>query len=147
VIVVAGLLLAAACGGDSSSSSNGGAKTASSGPSVQIEDVKPGSGAQARKGDLVRVHYVAWLYDASQPGRRGRRIDSTRARNAPAAFRLGAGELIVGGEEGVLGMKVGATRILTIPPELAYGSRGAGALIPPDATLIFEVELLEIRSS
>jgi len=112
---------------------------------LQSQDVTPGTGAEATKGKVVRVHYTGWLYDASASGNRGRKFDSSKDRNDPFEFPLGAGEVITGWDEGVAGMKVGGTRILTIPPAMGYGSTGAGDDIPPNATLVFEVELLDVR--
>jgi FKBP-type peptidyl-prolyl cis-trans isomerase FkpA len=109
---------------------------------LQYDDTNPGQGAEARAGRSVRVHYTGWLHDASQPNGRGRKFDSSKDRNDPFEFMLGAGEVIRGWDEGVQGMKVGGTRVLTIPPQLGYGARGAGGVIPPNATLVFEVELL-----
>ena len=112
---------------------------------LQIQDVTPGTGAEARKGQTVRVHYTGWLYDAGKPDKRGGKFDSSKDSNEPFEFRLGAGEVIRGWDEGVAGMKVGGTRMLTIPPAMGYGARGAGGVIPPNATLLFEVELLDVR--
>lgn len=109
---------------------------------LQYEDTTPGTGKDATAGRAVRVHYTGWLQDASQPNGRGRKFDSSKDRNDPFEFRLGAGEVIRGWDEGVQGMKEGGTRVLVIPPELGYGARGAGGVIPPNATLVFEVELL-----
>jgi FKBP-type peptidyl-prolyl cis-trans isomerase len=91
------------------------------------------------------VHYTGWLYDAKKPDKRGNKFDSSKDRNEPFEFPLGNGDVIRGWDEGVAGMKVGGTRVLTIPPALAYGARGAGGVIPPNATLVFEVELLDVR--
>jgi FKBP-type peptidyl-prolyl cis-trans isomerase FkpA len=109
---------------------------------LQIEDTVPGTGATARPGNQVTVHYTGWLLDAAAPHGRGRKFDSSKDRNDPFQFALGAGQVIRGWDEGVQGMQVGGTRVLTIPPALGYGARGAGAVIPPNATLVFEVELL-----
>jgi FKBP-type peptidyl-prolyl cis-trans isomerase FkpA len=111
---------------------------------LQQTDVKPGTGAEARPGMTVRVHYTGWLYDAAAPEKRGREFDSSK-NSSPFDFRLGAGEVIEGWDKGVAGMKVGGTRMLTIPPAMGYGSRGAGGVIPPNATLLFEVELLDVK--
>ncbi len=108
-------------------------------------DTLAGSGAEATAGQNVVVHYTGWLYDASKADRKGTKFDSSKDRNEPFEFSLGAGEVIRGWDEGVQGMKVGGTRVLTIPPDMGYGARGAGGVIPPNATLLFEVELLEVK--
>ncbi len=102
-----------------------------------IEDLETGSGDTAEKGCMVSVHYTGWLTD-------GTKFDSSKDRNDPFDFPLGAGHVIRGWDEGVQGMKAGGKRRLTIPPALGYGARGAGGVIPPNATLVFEVELLEV---
>jgi len=112
---------------------------------LQKEDVKVGQGEEARAGRVVRVHYTGWLYDASQANKRGQKFDSSKDSGQPFDFTLGARDVIPGWDEGVAGMKVGGTRILTIPPDMGYGARGAGGVIPPNATLVFEVELLEVK--
>ena len=111
---------------------------------LQKIDVKQGTGIEASTGKSVVVHYTGWLYDTSKPDSHGAKFDSSRDRGEPFGFVLGAGRVIKGWDEGVEGMKVGGTRKLTIPPTLAYGKRGAGGVIPPDATLVFEVELLSV---
>src|SRR3989338_7134668 len=105
---------------------------------LMIEEIKVGEGAEAKNGDTVRVHYTGWLTD-------GTKFDSSVDRGEPFEFNLGAGEVIKGWDQGVAGMKVGGKRKLTIPPDLGYGDRGAGAVIPPGATLVFDVELLGIN--
>lgn len=107
---------------------------------LEYEDTVVGDGAEATAGQTVRVHYTGWLYDNGQAGRK---FDSSKDRNDPFEFPLGGGMVIRGWDEGVRGMKVGGTRRLVIPPQLGYGTRGAGGVIPPNATLLFEVELLE----
>lgn len=108
---------------------------------LQYEDITVGSGDEAAAGNYVSVHYTGWLYEN---GVKGAKFDSSKDRNDPFAFPLGAGHVIRGWDEGVQGMKVGGTRILVIPAELGYGARGAGGVIPPNATLMFEVELLGV---
>jgi FKBP-type peptidyl-prolyl cis-trans isomerase FkpA len=106
-----------------------------------INDVVVGTGETAAAGQQVSVHYTGWLLFG---GEKGKKFDSSKDRGDPFGFGLGAGQVIKGWDEGVQGMKVGGTRTLTIPPELGYGARGAGGVIPPNATLIFEVELLGV---
>jgi len=108
---------------------------------LQYEDTVVGDGALAQAGRYVQVHYTGWLY---LDGQVGRKFDSSKDRGQPFAFPLGAGHVIRGWDEGVQGMAVGGTRRLVIPPELGYGARGAGGVIPPNATLLFEVELLAV---
>jgi FKBP-type peptidyl-prolyl cis-trans isomerase len=107
-------------------------------------DTNVGSGAEAVAGRRVTVHYTGWLFDTARPENKGRKFDSSRDRNEPFTFRLGGGEVIEGWDRGVAGMKVGGRRVLTIPPDMGYGSRGAGGVIPPNATLLFDVELLDV---
>jgi len=112
---------------------------------LQKIDVKQGTGAEATPGKSVVVHYTGWLYDTSQPDSHGAKFDSSRDRNDPFRFPLGGGQVIKGWDEGVAGMKVGGQRTLVIPPQMGYGARGAGGVIPPNATLIFDVELLDVK--
>ena len=105
---------------------------------LEIQEVRAGEGVEARTGSIVEVHYTGWLLDGTQ-------FDSSRERGKPYAFRLGLGAVIQGWDEGIAGMKPGGIRKLRIPPELAYGARGASDAIPPDATLLFEVELVALR--
>jgi FKBP-type peptidyl-prolyl cis-trans isomerase len=112
----------------------GGGKTAV----LKYQDLKEGTGAEAKKGNEVTVHYTGWLTN-------GTKFDSSRDRNEPFTFKLGEGRVIKGWDAGVAGMRVRGKRKLTIPPELGYGDRGAGRVIPPGATLVFEVELLNVR--
>jgi FKBP-type peptidyl-prolyl cis-trans isomerase len=166
VMVCAGLPGAtAACGGDKSAGtgvsgtadSSAGATAAGAGQipngdngvsnitSLQTTDAKVGAGAEAASGRTVSVHYTGWLYSASAADHHGTKFDSSRDRNEPFEFRLGGGQVIRGWDQGVAGMKVGGQRTLVIPPELGYGSRGAAGVIPPNATLVFDVELLGVR--
>ena len=116
-------------------------------PAVLVTDVVAGIGDQALPGMVVIVHYTGWLYDPAATEHRGRKFDSSRDRGQPFSFHLGAGRVIRGWEQGIPGMKVGGTRRLVIPPGLAYGPRGAGdGVIPPNATLLFEVELLAVET-
>ncbi len=105
---------------------------------MQIEELTVGTGATAQQGQLAVVHYTGWLTD-------GTKFDSSKDRNDPFSFALGGGMVIKGWDEGVVGMKVGGKRKLTIPPQMGYGARGAGGVIPPNATLVFEVELLDLK--
>lgn len=114
-------------------------KTASG---LRYRDDKVGSGAKAEKGKTVVVHYTGWLDEGGKPGKK---FDSSRDRNEPFDFPLGMGRVIAGWDEGVAGMAIGGRRTLIIPSELGYGARGAGNVIPPNATLIFDVELLEVK--
>lgn len=111
---------------------------------MQIIDHKAGDGAEAVSGQMVTVHYTGWLFDANAAENKGRKFDSSRDRNDPFVFPLGAGRVIQGWDHGVAGMKVGGQRTLIIPPEMGYGARGAGGVIPPGATLVFDVELLGV---
>ena len=108
---------------------------------LKYEDTVEGSGDAAQAGRSVCVHYTGWLYN---DGTKGAKFDSSKDRGDPFEFALGAGMVIRGWDEGVQGMKVGGTRLLVIPSELGYGARGAGGVIPPNATLMFEVELLSV---
>ncbi len=107
-------------------------------------DTKIGTGAEAMPGQHIQVHYTGWLFDESAPENKGAKFDSSRDRGQPFEFQLGVGQVIGGWDQGFAGMKVGGERTLIIPPELGYGARGAGGVIPPNATLIFEVALLGV---
>ena len=131
--------LAAACsqaGASGGGDAAGTEVTTASG--LKYTDVKVGGGTEATAGKTVDVHYTGWLLD-------GKKFDSSKDRGQPFSFALGGGQVIRGWDEGVAGMKIGGTRILMIPPDLGYGARGAGGVIPPNATLKFEVELLGVR--
>jgi FKBP-type peptidyl-prolyl cis-trans isomerase len=112
---------------------------------LQIIDVKVGTGADASTAKNVSVHYTGWLHAPDAVDLKGAKFDSSRDRREPFTFRLGAGQVIRGWDDGVLGMRVGGQRTLIIPPHLGYGARGAGGVIPPNATLVFDVELLDVK--
>lgn len=135
------VIFGVACGGSGStpSKSNSGSNPMVTTPSgLQIKDLIVGTGERARNGAIAVVHYTGWLED-------GTKFDSSLDRGVPFEFPIGQGRVIRGWDEGVATMNVGGKRELIIPPELAYGDRGAGGVIPPGATLRFEVELIEIR--
>ncbi len=112
---------------------------------TEITDTKVGEGDTAQAGQSVSVHYTGWLFDKSAPENKGTKFDSSRDRDEPFDFPLGGGQVIQGWDIGVQGMSVGGQRTLVIPPEMGYGRRGAGGVIPPNATLIFDVELLDVQ--
>ena len=132
-------------------SDSGGTADAVPAPSVLapgdpfMTDIKTGTGPAIKSGQTAVVHYTGWLYDEKAPEKKGRKFDSSRDRNQPFDFELGAGMVIQGWDEGVEGMQVGGQRRLVIPPEKGYGSQGAGGVIPPNATLVFDVELVGIE--
>jgi len=130
-ILLCGVLTS--CGGDNM------------GHQLMKQDAKAGTGAEAAPGRQVQVHYTGWLYDEGTADHKGRKFDSSRDSNEPFSFRLGAGQVISGWDQGVAGMRVGGQRTLTIPPDLGYGAQGAGGVIPPNATLVFDVELLDVK--
>lgn len=147
IMLAAALVLAAGCTKKEQPAQTGTeAQTSQAQPEVKaeavtdlkIEELKAGTGAEAVAGKNVKVHYTGWLTD-------GKKFDSSVDRGTPFTFSLGAGQVIQGWDKGVAGMKVGGKRKLTIPPSLGYGERGAGGVIPPNATLVFEVELLGIE--
>lgn len=131
-------LLLAACGGPPPYTGGDVAE-------LQRIDITVGEGRPAASGDEVSVHYTGWLYDESAPDRRGTKFDSSLDRGQPFVFPLGAGRVIRGWDEGVAGMRPGGKRELHIPAFLGYGAKGAGGVIPPGASLVFEVELLDVR--
>lgn len=112
---------------------------------TNIVDSKVGEGVEAQAGQSVTVHYTGWLFDKNAADNKGIKFDSSRDRNEPFDFPLGQGRVISGWDMGVQGMKVGGQRTLTIPPEMGYGRRGAGGVIPPNAMLVFDVELLDVQ--
>jgi FKBP-type peptidyl-prolyl cis-trans isomerase len=133
-------LLTVSCAGESPSTQGQNAVS-----KLQMSDVTVGTGAIAASGTQVTVHYTGWLWEPGAADHHGRKFDSSRDRNEPFDFRLGAGMVIRGWDEGVVGMKVGGRRTLVIPPDLGYGAQGAGGVIPPNATLVFDIELLGVR--
>jgi FKBP-type peptidyl-prolyl cis-trans isomerase FkpA len=118
--------------------------TGSENMALQKTDLAPGTGAEISSGQTALVHYTGWLYDAAAPDNKGKQFDSS-VGGEPFEFPLGAGRVIAGWDQGVVGMKVGGKRRLVIPPVMGYGERGAGGVIPPNATLVFDVELVEIH--
>jgi len=113
--------------------------------SLQVSDAKVGTGVAAATGKEVTVHYTGWLYDPKATDKHGKKFDSSRDHGEPFSFKLGAGQVIRGWDQGVAGMKVGGTRTLIIPSDLGYGARGADGVIPPNATLVFDVELVGVK--
>jgi len=113
--------------------------------SFQAVDTTPGQGAIAQAGDTVSVHYTGWLYDERAADKHGPKFDSSVDRGEPFSFPLGAGRVIPGWDQGVAGMRVGGRRTLLLPPEYGYGDDGAGSVIPPGASLVFDVELLQVQ--
>lgn len=142
-------LLLSACGGNANTEAKSvevaTPKTMAAAPSFQKIDTTVGEGATAAEGQTVSVHYTGWLYDADAADNRGTKFDSSVDRGRPFEFPLGAGRVIKGWDEGVAGMQVSGKRTLIIPAEMGYGARGAGDLIPPNATLLFDVELLGVK--
>lgn len=127
------------------STKKAGKQTMSEKSSFIKTDTVVGEGATAESGQNVSVHYTGWVFDEKADDKRGTKFDSSVDRGSPFDFPLGAGRVIKGWDEGVVGMKIGGKRTLTIPPEMGYGAAGAGGVIPPNATLIFDVELLSIK--
>ena len=134
--LIVSLILLASCGGGTEGTSV---------TQLIMQDGRVGAGAEAVGGLSVTVHYTGWLYDESQPENKGAKFDSSRDCNEPFSFTLGGGQVIQGWDEGVAGMKVGGQRTLTIPSAMGYGARGAGGMIPPNAALLFDVELLDVK--
>jgi len=134
-----------ACQAESNSSSKEKTHMTANITELQKIDTQVGTGREAEPGFNVTVHYTGWLYDANAEGFKGRKFDSSVDRGQPFNFFLGGGQVIQGWDEGFAGMKIGGKRTLIIPSEMGYGARGAGGVIPPDATLVFDVELLEVK--
>ncbi len=138
LVLITVAAVAAACSQSPSPGAGGSGNEVTTPSGLKYTDVKEGTGAQPRAGQTAVVHYTGWLLD-------GTKFDSSKDRGQPFSFPLGQGRVIRGWDEGVATMKVGGVRKLTIPPDLGYGARGAGGVIPPNATLTFEVELLDVR--
>jgi FKBP-type peptidyl-prolyl cis-trans isomerase len=140
------VVLAAACGGKSEAPPVAAAQPpANVVTGLQTTTLKPGTGAAIGGGQIAVVQYTGWLYEAGVADHKGKQFDSSRDRREPFKFPLDTGSVIKGWDQGVVGMKVGESRRLVIPPELAYGDAGAGGVIPPGATLVFDVELVGIE--
>lgn len=146
-LVLLSSLVTAACGGGAPAAPGGASAPAAAADVTALakDDRTVGTGAEARPGMMVSVHYTGWLYDPAAADKRGKKFDSSKDRGEPFEFQLGKGDVIAGWDEGVAGMKIGGTRVLTIPSNMGYGARGAGADIPPNAALVFEVELLGVK--
>jgi peptidylprolyl isomerase len=129
-------------GGPTTAMAQTAGRTMTTPSGLQITDAKVGTGATPKTGQTCVMHYTGWLYEN---GTKGKKFDSSVDRGQPFEFPLGVHRVIAGWDEGVATMKVGGKRTLVIPPELGYGARGAGGVIPPNATLIFEVELLDVK--
>ena len=146
--LLAAMLAVSGCKADSKSSTNDPKKEMAMTQNVTElikKDTVLGEGREAEPGFNVTVHYTGWLYDPSKPDGKGKKFDSSVDRHEPFVFFLGGGQVIQGWDEGFAGMKVGGKRTLIIPPHMGYGPYGAGGVIPPNATLIFDVELLGIK--
>ena len=147
IISMVGLLTLSACQAETGSSANNKEtiEMIQSVTELIKNDSTVGEGREVEIGFKVTVHYTGWLYDENAEDKKGEKFDSSLDRNDPFQFDLGAGQVIEGWDRGVMGMKIGGKRTLIIPSEMGYGARGAGGVIPPDATLIFDVELLDVK--
>jgi FKBP-type peptidyl-prolyl cis-trans isomerase FkpA len=142
LIIGAALAALVGCGGKPTDPVSPAAPAATT---LEITELKPGTGPAVAAGQKASVDYTGWLYEASAPDKKGKEFDSSRNAGRPFSFVIGAGQVIKGWDQGVLGMRVGGRRRLTIPADLGYGDTGAGDVIPPGATLIFDVDLLAIE--
>lgn len=142
ILLIASLL---ACKAETTTTRQEKSAMTASATELQKVDRQLGTGREAEPGFNISVHYTGWLYDEAADGHKGKKFDSSLDRKQPFDFALGAGQVIQGWDEGFAGMKIGGKRTLIIPPELGYGARGAGGVIPPNATLIFDVELLDVK--
>jgi len=149
ISLIAACFFTAGCNAQSTSTSNAQEKPAmTQGANIttlQKIDTQVGTGREAEAGFNVTVHYTGWIYDAAAEGGKGKKFDSSLDRKQPFNFFLGGGQVIQGWDEGFAGMKIGGKRTLVIPSEMGYGARGAGGAIPPNAALIFDVELLDVK--
>ena len=144
-VLLLAALLAGGCQRDAGYSPEDESNARTTLTELQKIELKAGTGAEATSGQTVTVHYTGWLYNPVNPENKGKKFDSSRDRNDPFAFTLGARQVIAGWDQGVAGRKVGEQRRLVIPPDMGYGARGAGGVIPPNATLVFDVELLDTK--
>jgi FKBP-type peptidyl-prolyl cis-trans isomerase FkpA len=145
VVALGGVLFVAFPAVSQTAATTGASATAVAPPSkVAILERKLGDGATANSGEPVLVHYTGYLWDPAAPDNKGKQFDSSLKRPAPLGFIIGAGRVIKGWDEGIVGMKVGGQRTLTIPADKAYGAKGAGAVIPPNSALVFDVELMGV---
>lgn len=147
MIPAVGVALLLGCGGKEPATpgSAGNPDTTRTVHTMEIVDLQPGAGASVAAGQTAVVQYTGWLYETSAPDKKGKEFDSSSKGGQPFRFAVGGGQVIKGWDQGVLGMKVGGRRRLTIPSDLAYGDAGAGGVIPPGATLVFDVELVAIE--
>jgi len=146
LILASGLVFSlSACNADTTKSTQGKPAMTTNVTELQKIDTQVGTGREAEPGFNVSVHYTGWLFDAAAKDNKGKKFDSSVDRGQPFNFGLGQGQVIQGWDEGFAGMKIGGKRTLIIPSEMGYGARGAGGAIPPNATLIFEVELLDVK--
>jgi FKBP-type peptidyl-prolyl cis-trans isomerase FkpA len=145
LLLTAGVVSTAFAQTGNASTSTPVSKLGANSEELQKIDIKQGDGAEAVSGKVVIVHYSGWLYDPAAPEGKGKKFDSSLDRKVPFGFFLGEGKVIKGWDQGIVGMKTGGKRRLIIPPQLGYGERGAGGVIPPNATLIFDVELIEVK--
>ena len=148
-VALSGSVFMAACSDKTATTSTTGTSSTQATDIKMVDlvktDVKVGDGAEATAGKMVSVHYTGWLYDEAAADKHGKKFDSSRDRGQPFQFPLAGGQVIKGWDEGVQGMKIGGQRTLIIPAEMGYGARGAGGVIPPNATLVFDVELLGVN--
>jgi len=146
LILTSGLVFSLnACNADTTKSTQGKPAMTTNVTELQKIDTQVGTGREAEPGFNISVHYTGWLFDATAKDNKGKKFDSSVDRGQPFNFGLGQGQVIQGWDEGFAGMKIGGKRTLIIPSEMGYGARGAGGAIPPNATLIFDVELLDVK--